>query len=118
MEVHIMENDKYTLTFKTSASQDDKDAGDTTTTTTTIQFLGWNDEDFKAAAAETVKVRQIQVRIRNGKKIGPTFIASRPGHKAPQQDPVEATIAGVENGSISDEQLAKLIAAMEARKTT
>jgi hypothetical protein len=111
-----MENDKYTLTFKTSASQDDKDNGDTVTTTTTIQFLGWTDEDFKAAAAETVKIRQIQVRIRAGKAIGPTFIASRPGHKAPQQDPVEATIAGVTSGAISGAKLDELLAALEARR--
>ena len=74
-----MENNRYLITFKTSASQDDKDAGDTTVTTTTIVFAGWTDEDFKVAAAETVKIRQIQPKIRLGKAIGPEFIASRPG---------------------------------------
>lgn len=76
-----MENNRYTLTFKTSLDEDSKKAGDSVDTTTTIIFDGWTDEDYKAAAAETVKIRQIQPRIRKGQSIGLEFKASRPGTK-------------------------------------
>lgn len=76
-----MENNRYTLTFKTSMDEDSKKSGESTVTTTTIVFDGWTAEDFRAAAAETVKIRQIQPRIRKGQDIGPEFRASRPGTK-------------------------------------
>ena len=74
-----MENNKYVLTFKTSVDEDSKKSGESITTTTTIIFDGWTDEDFKAAAAETVKIRQIQPRLRKGQDVGLEFKASRPG---------------------------------------
>lgn len=73
-----MEN-RYTITFKTSMDEDSKKSGESTVTTTTIVFDGWTDEDFKAAAAETVKIRQIQPRLRKGQDVGIEFKASRPG---------------------------------------
>lgn len=76
-----MENNRFAITFRTSLDEDSKKSGDSTLTTTTIVFDGWTDEDFKAAAAETVKIRQLQPRIRKGQAIGLEFKASRPGTK-------------------------------------
>jgi hypothetical protein len=86
-----MMNDRFTITFKTSADAESKLANEAIDTTTTIIFTGWSEEDLKAAAAETVKIRQIQPRIRKGETIGTEFIASRPGTRA-AVDPMSAMI--------------------------
>jgi hypothetical protein len=86
-----MQNDRFTLTFKTSANEEDKLAGESIDTTTTIIFKDWTDEDFKTAAAETVKIRQIQPRLRKGEKVGAEFTASRPGTRS-AVDPLNAMV--------------------------
>jgi hypothetical protein len=91
MEVH-MENNRFAITFKTSDDLEAKVSGESRETTTTIIFTGWTDEDFKAAAAETVKIRQIQPRLRKGQDIGDEFVASRPGTKG-ASDPVASLVA-------------------------
>ena len=79
------------MTFKTSSDEEAKLAKESVETTTTIVFKDWTDDDFKASAAETVKIRQIQPRIRKGQPIGDEFIASRPGTKG-AIDPMAALI--------------------------
>lgn len=74
-----MENNRFLIQFKTSANEEDKLAGESIDTTTTIVFKDWTDVDYKTAAAETVKIRQIQPRLRKGERIGSEYIASRPG---------------------------------------
>ena len=86
-----MENNRYTITFKTSADEESKLAKDSVETTTTIVFKDWSDEDFKTAAAETVKIRQIQPRLRKGETIGNEYIASRPCTRA-AVDPLSAMV--------------------------
>ena len=86
-----MENIRYTISFKTSASGEAKLEGDSVDTTTTIVFTGWTDEDFKSAAAETVKIRQIQPRIRKGEAVGSEYTASRPGTRS-TVDPLNAMV--------------------------
>ena len=102
-----MENNKFAITFKTSASEEDKAEGNSVDTTTTIVFDNWTDEDFKAAAAETVKIRQIQPRIRKGEPIGDEYIASRPGTRS-AVDPMAALIAKAGSVDMAIEMLQEL----------
>jgi hypothetical protein len=110
----MIENNKFAITFKTSADAESKLANEGIETTTTIVFQGWTDEDFKAAAAETVKIRQIQPRIRKGQAIGEEFIASRPGTKG-ATDPMAGLIAKAGSVDAAIELLMELKARRENR---
>jgi hypothetical protein len=109
-----MLDDRYYITFKVSDNEEAKAANDTRTISTIIHFKDWTDEDFKASAAETVKIRQIQSRLRTGKSVGEVFVASRPGTRA-QQDPVELTVSLAKAGKLDiDALMAKLEALKRA----
>jgi hypothetical protein len=73
---------RIVLTYTTSADEESKAAKDSVTKTTTIIFKDWTQTDFNIYAAETVKVRQIQPKIRKGDAVGSEYIASRPGTRA------------------------------------
>jgi len=73
---------RISLTYTTSADEESKAAKDSVTKTTTIIFKDWTQIDFNIYAAETVKIRQIQPKIRKGEAIGNEYIASRPGTRA------------------------------------
>jgi hypothetical protein len=103
----MMENNRYAITFKTSDDNEAKLAGEAIETTTTIIFKDWTDEDFKAAAAETVKIRQIQPRLRKGIAIGDEFVASRPGTKG-ASDPMASLIAKAGSVDAAIEMLEEL----------
>jgi hypothetical protein len=111
MEDMNMTNDRYNITFNVSDDAEAKLAGDSRQVTTTIIFQGWTDEDFKVAAGETVKIRQIQARLRKGKSVGTEFIASRPGTRAAQGDVIDNLQAAIKAGTVDRD---KAIAALEA----
>lgn len=107
-----MNNERYNITFKVSDDADSKLAGDSRVISTTIIFQGWTDDDYKIAAGETVKIRQMQPRLRKGKSIGNEFIASRPGTRlAYQGDVIENLQAAIKSGTVNK---AEAIAALEA----
>lgn len=87
-----MENERITITYKTSEDLESKMAGDGKLYTTTIIFKDWTDLDYKVAAAETVKIRQMQPRIRKGQVIGSEFVAARPGTRGSVQIDAHAAL--------------------------
>ena len=80
---HDMENTgwKHEITFSTSTDAEAKANKESVKSTTTIIFKDWNLADLIEYAATTVKINQIQPKIRLGEVIGSEFIASRPGTK-------------------------------------
>ena len=76
-------DEKYTVRiaveYSTSVDEDARQAGESTTRTTTILFKEWTLMDLAIFAAETVKIRQLQTRIRKGEKIPDEYEATKPG---------------------------------------
>lgn len=67
------------VTYKTADDEESRKAGDQVEHTTTIDFGKCTLEEVAVFAAETVKIRQLQTRLRNGKVIPDVWEASRPG---------------------------------------
>ena len=86
---------KYVLTFKTAENEEEKKAGNQTETTTTIDFSGWTTADLMAYAAETVKIRQIQPKIRKGEAIPAVFIPNKPGTKSTGESTMRSALVRV-----------------------
>ena len=80
---------RFEITFKTSADAEAKANKESVENTTVVVFKDWVLADLLEYAATTVKINQIQPKIRNGEAIGAEFVASRPGTK-PEKKPKTA----------------------------
>ena len=72
---------RHEITFSTSTDAEAKANKESTKSTTVVVFKDWQLVDLLEYAATTVKINQIQPKIRNGETIGAEFVASRPGTK-------------------------------------
>ncbi len=106
--MELLKGRKTSVTFNTSTDQEARDAGEHVTKTVSIDWSGCTLEDVLVFAAETVKIRQVQTRIRNGKAVGDTFVASRPGTKAATTPDIKTLLQ-----TSSPEQKAELLALLQ-----
>lgn len=72
---------RHQIEFSTSTDAEAKALGESIKSTTVVVFQDWTLEDLLEYAATTVKINQIQPKLRKGEVIGAEFIASRPGTK-------------------------------------
>lgn len=84
---------RFEITFKTSADAEAKANKESVENTTVVVFKDWVLADLLEYAATTVKINQIQPKIRNGEVIGAEFVASRPGTKTSGGGKISATKA-------------------------
>jgi hypothetical protein len=107
--MELLQGRKTSVTFNTSTDQEARDAGEHTTKTVCIEWDNCSLEDVLTFAAETVKIRQIQTRIRNGKAVSASFRASRPGTKSVTLPDIATLLANA-----SPEQRAEYIEMLQA----
>ena len=106
----LMTGEKVAITFNTSSDEYERKAGNAVQKTVTIDFSNCTLEDILVFAAETVKIRQIQTRIRTNKAVGDTFVASRPSRAGiAVADPKKLV------GTMTPEQKAELLALLQAQ---
>lgn len=102
------------ITFVTSPDGEAKAAGESIERTVTLDWSDCSLEEVLVFAAETVKIRQLQTRIRKDpNSVGDTFKVVRPGVRATQAPMTAAKIlAGV--SKYTPEEKAELIAKLMA----
>lgn len=86
---------------------------DAVVTELTLDFSGLSVDDVYEIAAQAAVIKW-QGNARRGKEIPKTatYVVPKPGTRS-QVDPIEALTRGIENGTIGQDQLAKLMALMQ-----
>lgn len=106
----LLSGEKLGITFNTSTDEDARKNNEAVQRTVTIDFSNCTLEDVLVFAAETIKIRQIQTRIRSGKAVGATFVASRPSRAGVAvADPMKLA------ASMTPEQKVELLALLQAQ---